>query len=160
MLPDAAAFAWFAFTFSSFLLFFSFADRNGCACSHRSTGNTWVLEIAWAGESKLINRRQWFYRVGLIASAAAAQSGSASLAAVEGVAKTERKPLDLSEYEPKNMLHMRESHVERARFAVIDFHTHISFSAKSAKGVELAPERRYLGTPQELLAVMDRKNIR
>src|SRR5207253_3591751 len=48
MLPDAAAFAWFAFTFSSFLLFFSFADRNGCACSHRSTGNTWVLEIAWS----------------------------------------------------------------------------------------------------------------
>src|SRR5438132_9354389 len=58
------------------------------------------------------------------------------------------------------MLHVRESHVERARFAVIDFHTHISFSAKSAKGVELAPERKYLGTPQELLAVMDRKNIR
>ncbi len=107
----------------------------------------------------MINRRQWFYRVGLIASAAA-QSGSASLAAAEGVAKTERKPLDLSEYEPKSMLHVRESHVERARFAVIDFHTHISFSAKSAKGVELAPERKYLGTPQELLAVMDRKNIR
>src|SRR5204863_9278331 len=58
------------------------------------------------------------------------------------------------------MLHVRESHVERARFAVIDFHTHISFSAKSAKGVELAPERKYLGTPQELLAVMDWKNIR
>src|SRR5205807_2488151 len=73
---------------------------------------------------------------------------------------TERKPLDLSEYEPKSMLHVRESHVERARFAVIDFHTHISFSAKSAKGVELAPERKYLGTPQELLAVMDRKNIK
>ncbi len=87
----------------------------------------------------MINRRQWFYRVGLIASAAA-QSGSASLAAAEGVAKTERKPLDLSEYEPKSMLHVRESHVERARFAVIDFHTHISFSAKSAKGVELAPD--------------------
>jgi hypothetical protein len=85
----------------------------------------------------LINRRQWFYRVGLMASAAA-QSGSASLVAAEGVAKTERKPLNLSEYEPKSMLHVRESHVERARFAVIDFHTHISFSAKSAKGVELA----------------------
>ncbi len=26
--------------------------------------------------------------------------------------------------------------------------------------MELVPERRYLGTPQELLAVMDRKTIR
>src|SRR6266568_1477266 len=97
--------------------------------------------------------------MGLIAGAVA-QSGSASLAVADAAAKTEREPLGLSEYEPKSMLHVRESHVERARFAVIDFHTHISFSAKSAKGVELAPERRYLGTPQELLAVMDRKNIR
>src|SRR5437899_6928226 len=97
--------------------------------------------------------------MGLIAGAVA-QSGSASLAVADAAAKTEREPLGLSEYEPKSMLHVRESHVERTRFAVIDFHTYISFSAKSAKGVELAPERRYLGNPQELLAVMDRKNIR
>src|SRR2546423_12083542 len=58
------------------------------------------------------------------------------------------------------MVDCRESHGERARLSVIGFPSHISFSAKSAKGVELAPERRYLGTPQELLAVMDRKNIR
>src|SRR2546423_8098770 len=58
------------------------------------------------------------------------------------------------------MVDCRESHGERARLSVIGFPSHISFSAKSAKGVELAPERRYLGTPQELLAVMDRKNVR
>ncbi|MFL6445696.1 MAG: amidohydrolase family protein [Candidatus Sulfotelmatobacter sp.] len=58
------------------------------------------------------------------------------------------------------MLHVSESHVERAKFPLIDIHTHISASTKSEAGVELAAERQYLGTPQELLAVMERKNIR
>ncbi len=90
---------------------------------------------------------------------ASTQIGSAT------AAEAEDKPhsggsLELSQYEPKSMLQVHESHVARAKFPVIDFHTHISFSAKSEKGVELSPERQYLGTPQELLAVMDRKNIR
>lgn len=58
------------------------------------------------------------------------------------------------------MLRVHESRVERSKFPTIDFHTHISVSIKSEKGVELSPDREYLGTPQELLAVMDRKNIR
>lgn len=58
------------------------------------------------------------------------------------------------------MLQVHETHVERSKFPLIDFHTHISVSAKSEKGVALSPERHYLGTPQELLSVMDRKNIK
>ena len=46
-------------------------------------------------------------------------------------------PLDLSQYEPRSMLQVHESHVERSRFPLIDFHTHISGSTKSEKGVEL-----------------------
>src|SRR6266700_2610696 len=69
-------------------------------------------------------------------------------------------PLELSQYEPRSMLHVHESRVDRSRFPLIDFHTHISGSTKSENGVELSPDREYLGTPQELLAVMDRKNIR
>src|SRR5579864_847446 len=68
-------------------------------------------------------------------------------------------PLELSQYEPRSMLRVHESHVDRSRFPLIDFHTHISGSTKSEKGVELSPDREYFGTPQELLAVMDRKNI-
>jgi predicted TIM-barrel fold metal-dependent hydrolase len=68
--------------------------------------------------------------------------------------------LELSRYEPTSMLHVHESRVEQSKFPLIDFHTHISGSTKSEKGVELAPNREYLGTPQELLAVMERKNIR
>src|SRR5450755_4820838 len=73
---------------------------------------------------------------------------------------TQAAPLELSQYEPRSMLRVNESRVERSKFPLIDFHTYISGSTKSEKGVELAPDREYLGTPQELLAVMDRKNIR
>ena len=69
-------------------------------------------------------------------------------------------PLVLSQYEPKSMLHVRETRVERARYPAIDIHTHISVSKKSENGVDVAAERQYLGDPQELLAIMDRKNLR
>jgi len=111
------------------------------------------------GEDKraAMNRRQWLYGAGLIA-------GASQLALPAVAAQKENppspKPLDLSQYEPKSMLRVREWHVERAKFPLIDIHTHISASTKSDAGVELAPEREYLGTPQELLAVMERKNIR
>jgi predicted TIM-barrel fold metal-dependent hydrolase len=104
-----------------------------------------------------LNRRQWLYGAGLIA-------GASPLLTPRPNAQAERrpapKPLDLSQYEPKSMLHVRESHVERAKFPLIDIHTHISVSTKSEVGVELAAERQYLGTPEELLQVMERKNIR
>jgi len=81
--------------------------------------------------------------------------------AQSGESKNSSKPaLPLSEYEPKSMLYVRETHVPRSRFPSIDIHTHISVSKKSENGVALVPERQYLGTPQECLAVMDRKNIR
>jgi predicted TIM-barrel fold metal-dependent hydrolase len=68
--------------------------------------------------------------------------------------------LELAQYEPKSMLQVHESQVARAKFPVIDFHTHISVSRKSENGVELVADRQYLGTQQELLAVMDRKNLK
>jgi predicted TIM-barrel fold metal-dependent hydrolase len=104
-----------------------------------------------------MNRRQWLYGMGLMAGAGT-QMGGAAVRAPED--KSKPAPLDLSQYEPKSMLQVHESHVQRAKFPVIDFHTHISLSTQSEKGVELSPDRQYLGTPQELLAVMDRKNIR
>jgi predicted TIM-barrel fold metal-dependent hydrolase len=70
------------------------------------------------------------------------------------------KPLDLSEFEPQSMLEVKCTPVERSRYPVIDLHTHLSWSAKVVNGVHLAAERQYLATPEELIAVMDRKNIR
>ena len=103
-----------------------------------------------------MNRREWLYGVGLVAGT---QVGWAN-AEMQPAAENKPTPLDLSQYEPKSMLQVHETFVERAKFPVIDFHSHISVAAKSEKGVALSPERQYLGTPQELLAVMDRKNIK
>lgn len=106
-----------------------------------------------------INRREWLYGMGLLAGAGA-QLGSAMPTEAQEESKPQPNPLDLSQYEPKSMLQVHETHVERAKFPVIDFHTHISVSTKSEKGVELSPDRQYLGTDTECLGVMDRKNIR
>ena len=70
------------------------------------------------------------------------------------------KPLDISQYEPKSMLHVKETHVERAKYPVIDIHTHLSFAKVTKNGVGLSEERSYVGTPKEILAVMDRKSLR
>lgn len=69
-------------------------------------------------------------------------------------------PLSLAEYEPQSMLHVKETAVERARYAVIDFHTHITGSARVVNGVATGAARVYNGTPEGLLPVMDRRNLR
>jgi predicted TIM-barrel fold metal-dependent hydrolase len=106
-----------------------------------------------------MNRRQLLCTTGLgLMGSAVAQARV--LPTPSSDPKSQSNSLSLAEYEPKSMLQVRETHVECARFPVIDIHTHITVSTKSKDGVELVPERQYLGTPEELLAVMDRKNIR
>ena len=84
---------------------------------------------------------------------------AALLAPAVAMAQT-RKPLDLGEYQPKSMLEVKETKVERARFPVIDIHTHLSWAAKGVKGVPVSEERRFIMPPADLLKVMDAKNIR
>jgi len=100
-------------------------------------------------------RRRKFLTSGGVGLAAASMSSSSADAQ-----PATHKLLDISEYEPKSMLHVKETLVERARYPVIDVHTHLSFSKKSTNGVSLSEERNYPGTPQEVLQVMDRKNLR
>jgi predicted TIM-barrel fold metal-dependent hydrolase len=111
----------------------------------------------------VISRRQWLHALGLSLGASA---HSSAVLAITAPGQENQQPsssgqrLALADYEPKSMLQVPETRVERARFPVVDIHTHISFSAKSENGIELAPERNYLGTAEELLAVMERKNLR
>ena len=84
----------------------------------------------------------------------------ATAAPPRGTAPGKLPSLALSDYEPKSMLQVSETRVERSRYPVIDFHTHITVSAREVNGVPLAAERTYLADPGELIAVMDRKNIR
>ena len=57
------------------------------------------------------------------------------------------------------MLHVPETHVPRSRFPVIDIHTHLTFAAKAKNGVALGEELNVLDPPENLLKVMDAKNI-
>lgn len=94
-----------------------------------------------------VSRRQWLARF------AAAAGGMA--VARRGFAESETQspsetPLVLKDFQPKSMLRVPEHKVARAAFPVIDVHTHLSRSDGT----------RFLATPQELLQVMDRKNVR
>src|SRR2546427_10553360 len=70
------------------------------------------------------------------------------------------KPLQLADFQPRSMLHVPETKVPRSRYPVIDIHTHLSFTAKSANGVGIGEAMKYLAPVEGLLPLMDRKNIR
>lgn len=104
-----------------------------------------------------MNRREMLCSAGLgmmgaVSHAAVPPSSAPKQAAAPG--------LLLSQYEPKSMLQVPETHVAKARYPVIDIHTHLTWSKKIENGVSLAAEREVLGTPQECLEVMDRKNLK
>ena len=107
-----------------------------------------------------MNRREWLGSAGAgIAGGALGESGL-SFAQVKSPQGAGKMKLDLSEFQPKSMLHVPETKVPRARFPVIDVHTHLSFRAKSVNGVGLGENVEFLATPENVLPVMDRKNIR
>ena len=102
--------------------------------------------------------------MGLVAKAASAAGLVAPKgkghAGIDEAADSQRTPLSLGDYEPRSMLRVPETHVARAKYPVIDIHTHITFAKVDKNGVALSAARDYAATPQELLAVMDRKNLR
>ncbi|MFL6350708.1 MAG: amidohydrolase family protein [Bryobacteraceae bacterium] len=110
-----------------------------------------------------MNRRQWLATASVGSLGGISPPGGQAArneAAAQDETRPQPKPLDLSQYEPRSMLHVKETRVERARYPVIDIHTHLAFSSKVENGVSLAPERHFLASPDFLLPVMDRRNIR
>src|SRR5579864_6322158 len=123
----------------------------------------------------MLSRRQWLTRAGAaVLAAGAAGRGSASgltssklaRAGASGVTESAEAgappeaPLALKDFQPKSMLHVPVTNVPRARFPVIDIHTHLSFSASSKNGVALGEKMRYSATPDQVLPAMDRRNLR
>jgi predicted TIM-barrel fold metal-dependent hydrolase len=115
-----------------------------------------------------VNRRQWLGRMAAggagallpfgraeadsrrVPSTAKAGPATATKGSAEGC------PLALQDFQPRSMLHVPEHNVARAAFPVIDVHAHFSWSG-GLKGTETI---QFLATPQDLLPVMDRKNVR
>jgi predicted TIM-barrel fold metal-dependent hydrolase len=99
------------------------------------------------------SRRGWLSAagVGLVGSAVNGRAEPArDEPALQQGARNQSAPLPLAEFEPKSMLHVAETHIARARFPVIDFHTHISRRRAQKPAVP----------PTELLKAMDAVNLR
>jgi predicted TIM-barrel fold metal-dependent hydrolase len=76
-------------------------------------------------------------------------------------AKTNKPPvLELKDFQPKSMLHVKETHVPRSRYPVIDIHTHLSWSAKNVNGVPMDENLTLLDPAPAILKVMDARNLR
>src|SRR5256714_14173929 len=104
-----------------------------------------------------IDRRSWLGSIGMsLVASRLHRTSITSPMPPEGAGK----PLQLADFQPRSMLHVPETKVLRSRHPVIDIHTHLSFTAKSANGVGLGEAMEYPAPVEELLPLMDRKNIR
>jgi predicted TIM-barrel fold metal-dependent hydrolase len=104
-----------------------------------------------------MNRRAWLSMMGGVVPAALSGGAVARQGRGRG---TEPVPLDLKDFQPRSMLEVPATRVPRARYPVIDFHTHLGFSAKGVAGVPHGEERRFAAPPEEVLPVMDQVNLR
>jgi predicted TIM-barrel fold metal-dependent hydrolase len=109
-----------------------------------------------------VSRRQLLGRVGAAAVAGVAVKGSPARGAESTEPAQDAKPerLALDDFQPRSMLHVPETTVGRSRFPVIDVHTHLTMGAQHKNGVTIGEEIRFLTTPEEVLPIMDQKNIR
>jgi len=108
-----------------------------------------------------LNRRQLLGGIGAAVVAGALPAAhAADNSNKEAVKKTGRMPLDLDDFQPKSMLHVPVTEVQRCKFPVIDIHTHITWQKGDDHGVSVGEEMTYNAPPEELLEVMDRKNVR
>ena len=73
---------------------------------------------------------------------------------------SDKGSLLLTEFEPRSMLHVKETAVPRARFPVIDVHTHVTFRAKQTGGVTQGEAITISAPPRDVLPAMDRRNVR
>src|SRR3989475_2920187 len=105
-----------------------------------------------------IDRRRWLGSLGALF--AASRLRTTSITSPRVAPESSGKPLQLADFQPRSMLHVPETKVPRSRYPVIDIHTHLSFTAKSANGVGIGEAMKYLAPVEALLPLMDRKNIR
>jgi predicted TIM-barrel fold metal-dependent hydrolase len=68
--------------------------------------------------------------------------------------------LDLKDFQPRSALHVPETRVPRSRFPVVDVHAHLSWAVSGRSGASREEKMRYPAPPEEILQVMERKNIR
>jgi predicted TIM-barrel fold metal-dependent hydrolase len=105
-----------------------------------------------------IGRRRLLESAGVLLAASRISAGKVFSRTMQ--ADDAGKALPLRDYEPRSMLHVPETKVPRSRYPVIDIHTHLSLVAKHTGGVGIGEEMQYFATAEDVLPLMDRKNIR
>ena len=106
-----------------------------------------------------IGRRAWLASLGALMAARGAdarQAAPAQPAAPPAPGGT----LALQDFQPRSMLVVPETRVERAKFPVVDVHVHPSGRANRSGGVPTGEAVRIGSTPAELLPLMERRNLR
>ena len=116
------------------------------------------------------SRRAWLTSLGAALAAARTQAdGAGQTAQAPPTAPATPPPgaspgaddtLLLKDFQPRSMLVVPETPVPRARFPVVDVHTHPTFRTRSVAGVPHGQEIRASATPADLLAIMERRNVR
>ena len=101
-----------------------------------------------------MKRRAWLTR-----AATTLLGSGVAVRAAEAAPEPATASLPLKDFQPRSMLHVPETHVPRAKFPVIDIHTHLCFAARHERGVPLSEERTHLAPTSELLEVMEHSNI-
>jgi predicted TIM-barrel fold metal-dependent hydrolase len=105
-----------------------------------------------------LNRRDWMKTLGG-GALGAGMAGPLQAAPREAPGQPQGK-LDLSDFQPRSMLHVPVTKVATPRYPVIDVHAHLTFTTRSAKGVSVGEQVTPLITAKDALAVMDRKGLR
>ena len=105
------------------------------------------------------SRRRWLKTLGAAVAGSTTAWWQSSAFSAQAPTQAPGGALPLPEFEPKSMLKVPETRVERARFPVVDVHTHLTFRAKSVSGVPHGEAVRAIAQPAELLPVMDRRNV-
>lgn len=106
-----------------------------------------------------MKRRDVLARMTGAVAAGVAASGVNASAQTESLSRRvggEKMKLQLDDFVPRSMLHVEEHVVERAKFPVVDVHTHWSHATRTLDGTGMT----FTATPEELLEVMNRRNIR
>jgi len=109
-----------------------------------------------------LSRRAWLTTIGAGMTLGRSRPAEASQAGrpAAPIAPAGSDSLLLKDFEPRSMLVVPETQVARARFPVVDVHSHPTFRAKIVAGVPHGEAVRTSATPADLLTMMDRRNLR
>jgi predicted TIM-barrel fold metal-dependent hydrolase len=108
-----------------------------------------------------LSRRAWLTTIGAGLTLGRSHRAEAVQAGRPAqVAPAVSDSLLLKDFEPRSMLVVPETQVVRARFPVVDVHSHPTFRAKIVAGVPHGEAVRTVTTPGDLLTMMDRRNLR